>query len=289
MKLKSLLVVSLLALPLIARAEISEHPYPAVVYKHEVRTDPVPQKIFVALIDLTNPQVKVRVSPGGPDPDGDGKWETTLMPPTKVAEREHFDVVINGDFFQHLAGKDAEGEAAQKEFQHGTPATVSGPAMTDGKLWGPAAKPRAAFMIDAQGHPSIEEMAQPPKDAMEVIAGSNILVKDGKNIAPPPDKGFAKGPHPRTAVGIANSGKTLVLVVIDGRKPGAAIGMSLTDEAEVMLKYGCTDALNLDGGGSTVLAIRDPADHKMKILNTPSDGRERSVANVLGVSVTAEK
>jgi len=53
-----------------------------------------------------------------------------------------------------------------------------------------------------------------------------------------------------------------------------------------MLKYGCTQAINLDGGGSSVLAIRDPRSHKMQILNHPSDGRERSVANVLGISVT---
>jgi exopolysaccharide biosynthesis protein len=265
-----------------------EHPYPSVVYKHEELADP-PQRIFVALIDLTNPDVKVRVSRGGPDPDGEGKWQTTLMPPTKVAEREKFDVVINGDFFSHLSGKDAEGEAALKEFKGGTPAAVAGPAVTDGKLWAPTTKPRAAFLVDAKKHCAVAEVADPPPDAMEVIAGSNILVKDGKNVAPPPEKGaFAKGPHPRTAVGIADGGKTLVLVVIDGRKAGIAKGMSLTETAEVMLKYGCTEAVNLDGGGSSVLAIRDPEDHKMKILNTPSDGRERSVGNVLGVSVTAK-
>jgi exopolysaccharide biosynthesis protein len=61
--------------------------------------------------------------------------------------------------------------------------------------------------------------------------------------------------------------------------------MSLKETAEVMLKYGCVQAMNLDGGGSSILAIRDPKSHKMQILNHPSDGRERSVANVLGVSI----
>jgi hypothetical protein len=285
-KVKSFVVLALL-FPLAARAEIPPRPYPAVVYKHEEIKGSVPQKIYVALIDLTNPNVQVRVSRGGPDPDGDGKWETTLMRPTAVAEREGFDVVINGDFFSHLSGKDAEGAAALKEFQGGTPAAVSGPAVTDGKLWGPAEKARAALVIDAQKHPAIDEVKQPPKDALQVIAGSNVIVRDGKNVAPPGEKpGLAKGPHPRTAVGIADDGKTLVLAVIDGRKPGEAIGMSLKETAEVMLKYGCAQAMNLDGGGSSVLAIRDPKTHKMQILNHPSDGRERSVANVLGVSVT---
>ena len=90
--------VAVLVLSSIARAEIPQHPYPSVVYTFEKRETPEPQKIFVARIDLTDPNVNVRVSRGGPDPDGDGKWETTLMRPTKVADREGFDVVINGDF-----------------------------------------------------------------------------------------------------------------------------------------------------------------------------------------------
>ena len=126
----------------------------------------------------------------------------------------------------------------------------------------------------------------PPASAYEIIAGSDVIVKDGKNVAPPPTKpGFARGPHPRTAVGIGNSGKLLILVVIDGRKKGEAIGMSLADEADVLLKYGAQQAINLDGGGSSMLGIRDPQTGKMQIMNTPSDGAERSVGNVLGVSV----
>jgi len=42
--------------------------------------------------------------------------------------------------------------------------------------------------------------------------------------------------------------------------------------------------LNLDGGGSSVLAVRDAGTGKMTMLNVPTDGRERPVANVLGIS-----
>ena len=126
------------------------------------------------------------------------------------------------------------------------------------------------------------------RGARQVIAGSNIIVKDGKNVAPPGDEpGLARGPHPRTAVGIADGGKTLILVVIDGRRKGQAVGTSLTETAEIMLRYGCRDAVNLDGGGSSTIAIRDPRTRKLVTLNNPSDGRERSVANVLGVTVTS--
>src|SRR5205809_2940668 len=118
-----------------------EHPYPAVAYIFEQRTN-TPQKIYVAAIDLTKPDVQVEVSRGGPDPDGDGKWQTTLMQPTKVADREGFDVVINGDFFSHLNGKDAEGAAALAEFKGSTPALVIGPAESNGKVWATTQKAR---------------------------------------------------------------------------------------------------------------------------------------------------
>ena len=293
MKFK-LFVLSLLISPLVASAAIPtsqpSRPYKSVRYQYEQIDSAVPQKIYAAFIDLTDPKVQVRVSRGGPDPDGPGKWETTLMPPTKIADREGFDVVVNGDFFSHLSGKDAEGAAALKEFKGGTPALVKGPAVTDGEYWGHADQRRAAFMIDGGGKPVIAELKDPPPHAREVIAGSDLLVVKGNNVAPPPEKSsFTKGPHPRTAVGLRDNGKTLVLVAIDGRKKGEAIGMSLRETADVMLHLGCTSALNLDGGGSTMLGIRNPQTGKMEIMNHPSDGRERSVGNVLGVSVTGKK
>ncbi|MEA2736658.1 MAG: hypothetical protein QOE14_3109, partial [Humisphaera sp.] len=259
-----LFILSLLILPLVARAEAPmgpvERPYKSVIYKHEKLTTnsvdkegkPVvwPQEVFAAFIDLTDPNVQVRVSRGGEDPDGPGEWQTSLMQPTKVAEREGFDIVVNGDFFAAFKATDAEGEAALKQFTGGRPAKVSGPAVTDGEKWGPAEKARAAFMIDGRGKMVIAEVKDPPSDARQVIAGSDVIVQNGLNIAPPSDKpGFARGPHPRTAVGIRDDGKTLVLVVIDGRKKDVAVGMSLKDTADVMMKYGCTDAVNLDGGG----------------------------------------
>src|SRR4051794_20859550 len=165
-------LLSLLVFPLVASAAIPasqpSRPYKAVRYQYQEIDSPVPQKVYAAFIDLTDPKVQVRVSRGGEDPDGPGKWETTLMPPTKVADREGFDVVINGDFFTHLNGKDAEGAAALKQFSGGTPAAVAGPAVTDGEYWGHAEKRRAAFMIDGRGKPVIQELKDPPTDAREV-------------------------------------------------------------------------------------------------------------------------
>ena len=57
-------------------------------------------------IDLSDPHVSVRVSPGGPDPDGEGKFQTTLMPTSAIAQRERFDLAVNGDFFQAQKSND---------------------------------------------------------------------------------------------------------------------------------------------------------------------------------------
>jgi exopolysaccharide biosynthesis protein len=276
-------------------ADISGHPYPAVTYTHESQTEPAPQQIHVATIDLTQPGVRVRVVPSGPDPDGDGPWQTVLGQPTKVADREHLDVVVNGDFFSHLSGKDAEGEAAIKEFKGSTPAKVIGVAVTDGKRWATTQKALPTLVIDEKEHAAIVDGAV-PADAVQAIGGHDLLVRGGKNVAAVSDKpGFVKGPHPRTAVGVKDGGRTLLLVVVDGRDKELAKGMSLQELADVFVKLGATDAINLDGGGSSVLAIRDPRTHVMTIVNSPSDkdaekhSHERAVANVLGVQLPARK
>jgi exopolysaccharide biosynthesis protein len=60
--------------------------------------------------------------------------------------------------------------------------------------------------------------------------------------------------------------------------------MSYDELAAEMIRLGCYTAINLDGGGSSVMAVRDTAMGSFRILNHPSDGHERPVANVLGIS-----
>ncbi len=85
--------------------------------------------------------------------------------------------------------------------------------------------------------------------------------------------------------GLNADGTKLTILVVDGRKPGMAVGMNYDELAAEMIRLGCKDALNLDGGGSSVMALRDSAVGGFRILNQPTDGRERAVANILGISV----
>ncbi len=268
----------LLRLALLARADFpSEKPYPGVNFHSEIRKEPI-RKVFWVEIDLSDPHVSVRVSPGGADPDGDGKFQTTLMPTSAIAQREHFDVAVNGDFFQ---AQKTEGEfAIPGGYRANQWALVEGPAATDGKVWSKNLKPRPCLVVRQGGKVGIEQISVPEADVQQVISGNVMLVAKGKAV-----KHDNAARHPRTAVGVDEKGKKLVILVVDGRNPGVSEGATYEDLSAEFVKLGCWSAMNLDGGGSTAMVMRDPAADAYKILNRPSDGRERPVANVLGVRI----
>ena len=254
----------------------TERPYPGISYHQETRQAP-PMRLFVATVDLTRPGLKVRIAPGGDDPDGPGEWETTLMTPTRIAARDGFSLAINGDFFSIRQPADA---VAWPSYRPGVWANVIGPAVSTGNTWSRSNKKRPCLIVRGKGRVSIEQIAKPPADAQEVIAGNVMLVAGGKVV---PQRNQDK--HPRTVVGLNDRGTRLVILVVDGRRPGVASGMSYDESAREMLRLGCKTAINLDGGGSSVMVLRDPETHRWRVLNQPSDGQERPVANVLGITL----
>ncbi|RZK57448.1 MAG: phosphodiester glycosidase family protein [Pedobacter sp.] len=94
---------------------------------------------------------------------------------------------------------------------------------------------------------------------------------------------FTKLRHPRSAIGIKPNGK-IILLTVDGRQENSA-GMSLHELTKVMKWLGCTSAINLDGGGSTTLWVKDST--AKGVVNYPSDNKKwdhegaRKVANVI--------
>ena len=254
----------------------TNEPVPGIYIHSETRTNP-PTRLFVAEVDLTNPKLTLHVAPGGPDPDGPGKWQTTLMEPTKIAAREKFNFVINGDFF--IAQGVNDGEGTNSHFRAEQWALAEGPAMTGGKTWSTCTNARPCLVVHKNLSVTIETRTHPAADDREVIGGNVILVRDGVVV---PHSGKVR--HPRTVVGLDGAGTKLTILVVDGRKPGVAVGMSYDELGAEMIRLGCKEALNLDGGGSSVMAVRESTTDKYKILNAPTDGRERAVVNVLGIS-----
>lgn len=252
-------------------------PFPGITYQVETRHDP-PMRLFVAKIDLTNSHVHLRVAPGGPDPDGPGTWQTILMQPTSIATREHFDLVVNGDFFnlRKLKGPDGKEYVPTNDVW----GSAQGPAVTDGKAWSTSVSNRPCLVVGKNGKIYFKTMKKASGGDWQVISGNTMLVKKGAVV---PHKDTKR--NPRTAVGLDADGTTLIIPVVDGRKPGITVGMSFNELAAEMLRLGCREALNLDGGGSSIMAVRDGTAGELHILNNPSDGHVRAVANVLGVTV----
>lgn len=86
---------------------------------------------------------------------------------------------------------------------------------------------------------------------------------------------FYRARHPRTALGWRADGR-FVLVTVDGRQPRKSVGMTIPELAMLMRDLGCIEAINLDGGGSTTMVIKN------KVVNSPSDAAgERAVSDAL--------
>ena len=113
----------------------------------------------------------------------------------------------------------------------------------------------------------------------EALGGGPRLVREGlvsvEHLQERFSERFSSRRHPRTGVGIREG--TLVMVTVDGRQPGYSEGMTLPEFAEMFVRLGCRDAMNLDGGGSTTMVVRD------RIVNSPSSGVPRAVVNALAV------
>ncbi len=115
-------------------------------------------------------------------------------------------------------------------------------------------------------------------DVQQAVGGGPWLVRDSAVYIDWESEAlnkttFVEKRHPRSAVGIARNGEIL-LVTVDGRFPGSQ-GATLAELASIMLKLGAVNAMNLDGGGSTTMMVDGV------VVNAPSDGKERPIADAL--------
>ncbi|WP_121253851.1 phosphodiester glycosidase family protein [Nocardioides ferulae] len=107
------------------------------------------------------------------------------------------------------------------------------------------------------------------------IGGNLYLIREGVQL-PIDDREM----HPRTAVGIDRDTGEVLLLTVDGRQSFSR-GMTMVELARTMMDLGADEALNLDGGGSTTMAVRRAGG--LRVVNSPSDGSQRSVPNALEV------
>lgn len=115
----------------------------------------------------------------------------------------------------------------------------------------------------------------------EAIGGYPIVVRGGRPGVEDSPGEYLRRRHPRTAS--CYNDASILFAVVDGRQPELSVGMTLEELGELLAGLGCEIALNTDGGGSSVMAVRTPREGagggRMEIVNSPSDGAERGRGN----------
>jgi hypothetical protein len=121
------------------------------------------------------------------------------------------------------------------------------------------------------------------ESALHIVNGAGLLRREGVRLTEWDEEGldtdtFTHARHPRTLIGV-DAAKMIWLAVVDGRQPDFSIGMTFDDLQRLADRLGLTDALNLDGGGSTTMVVRG------QVANRPSDpGGARPVSDAIIVT-----
>ena len=275
-------------------------------------------RINVVLVDLAAPEVRFKLTPPGTNlppppvvppnnfPPPSPPYETVRQSTLGFLESSHAQVAVNVHFFA--------------PFPSSLPyAYVIGLAASRGNVYSAFEAPFQSYAIvtdapavniDAANNASIVHRDPAFADGLHVLenvqlwnafAGSGQIVTNGVTTIPE----YKDATHPdelltpnatytragrhwydlsngRTAVGITQDNRTLVLFTVDGTNGGH--GMQVGEVADLLRNdYNVWNALNLDGGGSTTLAIEDPVTHVRRLVNVPSENPPRPEASNLAV------
>lgn len=210
---------------------------------------------YVVEVNPAEALVEIRLAMGE---DRLGGMETV----SSTAGRYGAAAAINGGFFDPGTGNPIGSLVLDKELIFKSDILRTSVGLTgQGKLQAGYFNPGAAQGWEGLSH---------------LVTGGPLLVADGVPVFNAVAEGF-KGsvllPAPRTAIGETVAGKVL-LVVVDGSK-GAGYGLTLDEMAWLMAALGAEKAAALDGGGSSAMWVNKG------IVNRPSDGSERKVANAI--------
>jgi exopolysaccharide biosynthesis protein len=222
------------------------------------------QSINILDIDLNNDKVVINIPH-----IGSGFLKTSAM-----AEQAGAFAAVNGSFFNtKIGGSVVFFRKNEKILKH---ASEDFPTYRD----------NAGFAIDSLGQALIitkpEKGWELSKYPSTILSSGPLLVYNGKPV-PQASQNFNTNRHPRTAIGITKDNH-LIAVTIDGRT-SQAHGMTMEQLAALMYALDCTDAMNLDGGGSSTLWIKGQPFNG--VVNFPSDNKnfdhegERPVANCI--------
>jgi len=244
---------------------------------------PRPLRIHCLRVDLSNHRIEP-VALIGPDPDGSGPAEAALQFPETLAKQYDGKILalVNANVFGGLP--DANGVRG-RNWHVGLPVTIFGLAATGGVIRSEVDPSESVWFDSARRF----HVGAPKKGQIvrEGVGGFGSVLRDKKVLNAP------GGPiDPRTAVGIESDDKHMWMVVVDGRQKGYSEGVTLEELAKIMLELGCRDAVNLDGGGSSIMMMAN-ARGSLEVINS-SSGRIkgkmaiRPIPTALAIRKTAE-
>ena len=277
-------------------------PFAGVTYFDKSASEPRPLHMHVAQIDLQAPGIAFKVSPPG------GDREVIRQSTLDFLTQERAQIAINAHYFLPFPSEE-------------TTAWIIGLGASEGRVFSAFEIPEQTYAlvayapavnIDRDNHASIVHYDPAFPDGRRVrervalwnvVAGSSQIVTKGAITVPAyrddnhfdgeldpggPNnysnaKPWADATTARTAIGLSQDQRTLTLFTVDVR--GGSEGMRLSEVANVLIRdFGVFDALNLDGGGSTTMAMEDPVTGARSIVNTSSDKPQgRVVATSLAV------
>jgi exopolysaccharide biosynthesis protein len=214
-----------------------------------------------------------------------------LDTPSNVARKQDFAIAMNASYFAVAAPMVYEGK--NHNYVVGNCGWPDGWHFSEGKLVSTPARLRlrSTMIVHRDGRVTLEDnVMQLPADTSYAVSGNAMMLTRG--VVTPPEKDVLR--HPRSAVGLSADGKTLLLLAVDGRQDDISRGVTLAELAQLFIGFGAYNAINLDGGGSTSMILKDPAIGAWSIVNRPSDRStqglpvavERPVIDVIGVLVT---
>jgi hypothetical protein len=252
-----------------------EELFKGVTYYRDVRYYPRPMIAHIMVISARRKGLKFLVTP----PDAKGDMPLVARKTSEFLTEFDAQIAINGDGFVPWWS-----HSPLDYYPHvGDPVTPLGFTASRGDVYAydsvedVGLEPTIYF--GSKNHLNFNIK---PKNIYNALSGDRMLVFNGEPVVGLGDEEL----DPRTAIGIDESGRHLILVVVDGRQPFYSMGATFAELANLLIEYGAYEGMNLDGGGSSTMVI-EGEDGKPVILNSPIDnyipGRERPVANHLGI------
>lgn len=248
--------------------------YPKIDYRRSSSSDPYNTVYHLIEIDLTESNIQFIST----DPiDGRQYAAQTVK---AFATEQDTEIAINGNFFYPF-----ESNSPWDYYPRpGELVELSGLAMNHGNTFSRSRSRWPALCLTAEPLGTIQPSGRCPADTVTALAGNIQTVRDGKIIELPDETIYS-----RTAIGLNSSGSKLWILIVDGKQPFYSEGATYFYSAKLLKDAGATDVLNLDGGGSTTLVVKQ--DGVQQVFNAPYHTRivmrQRPVANHLGIQISA--